>query len=494
MNCYYATEIACNKGYLPIIKMLVEFQPQIIEQASSGASPCLLQAAIWCAARFGNEDVLSFLLEKGVSPNTHPPGSACPLATALLQGDSFGCNFDRLGVIQKLIRAGADVNKLVENPSLQSLSFFALKTYISGKPSVEVLRELVDAGLDLSTKEKISGSTLLHFRAELQADPQKDADRASANAVDVFLCHAIHNWETQRIIEDHNNKGYDRPNTFVDTPNCREETPLVLAVLNGRIPLIKALLKCGPDVLPAYSRLSLLHLFISEEGKFERVEKRRKKTAKLLRQYQAITDKVCPQKERTLLHEACMKGRTGLVRALLEKGNMDPNCTIPDPKGGDPITPLMISISLIDVETIELLIERGAIVGDSERKALPPWRGQQLAKLRDLLGIPPLQADSQNPSKDIVDSSLDAEDSSIPSSSFFSFPFSTTTSTPASATTSSIPAATTSTTSSTPFSFNPSSQNSGFSFSGPSDQMSSLEDSSVTLPFTFVFGGNSSSS
>jgi len=124
INCYRAAEAACNKGYLPIVKLLVEHQPQIIEVASSGETPCLLQCA-----RLGNDDVLSFLLEKGVNPNTHPPGSACALATALLQGDSFGCNFDRLGVIQKLICAGADVNELVENPSLQSFLLCAEELY-----------------------------------------------------------------------------------------------------------------------------------------------------------------------------------------------------------------------------------------------------------------------------------------------------------------------------------------------------------------------------
>jgi len=244
---------------------------------------------------------------------------------------------------------------------------------------------MVDSGLDLSTQEKITGNTLLHFRAELPVD-KKVTDLASTYAIDVFLCHAIHNWDTQRI-EAHNNE--DNDNTFVDTPNCREETPLMLAVLNGRIPLVKALLKCGPNIsLPAYSRPSILHLVVSEDGKFERVEHRGKKTAKLLRQYLTIRDKVYPQKGRTPPHEACIKGRTGLVKLLLEEGNADPNSTIPDSEGGDPITPLMISISLINVETVELLIKRGAIVGESERKALPRWRGRQLATLRELLGIP----------------------------------------------------------------------------------------------------------
>jgi len=107
MNCYKAIEGACSRGHLSVIKLLVEHQPQIIELASSGASPCLLHAAILCARR-GKLDVLSFLLEKGVDPNAHPPESACPLATALKEDERVA--YDRYRVLEILLKAGADVN------------------------------------------------------------------------------------------------------------------------------------------------------------------------------------------------------------------------------------------------------------------------------------------------------------------------------------------------------------------------------------------------
>ena len=82
----------------------------------------------------------------------------------------------------------------------------------------------------------------------------------------------------------------------------------------------------------------------------------------------------CIQIQEGLLHEAVRKGRTGLVKVLLKKGHLDPNCTIPDPIGGDPITPLMLAISQNDVTAGKLLLERGGIVGESETRAVPQVR------------------------------------------------------------------------------------------------------------------------
>jgi len=162
INCYNATEAACAKGHLPIVKFLVEHQPQIIELASSGVDPCLLQAAIHYSTQ-GKLDVLSFLLAKGVSPNTHPPGSACPLASVLREGGKT----HQLQMITLLLKAGASVNDLFDDPSsLRSHSFQALKSFVTGNPSNDILQLLVDAGLDLSVRDQDTGNTLLHFAAQ----------------------------------------------------------------------------------------------------------------------------------------------------------------------------------------------------------------------------------------------------------------------------------------------------------------------------------------
>lgn len=113
MNCYNAAEAACAKGHLGIVQLLVEHQPHIIDMASSRRTPCLLHAAILASGRLRKLDVLSFLLEKGVSPNTHPPDSACALATALLVNGAIAKE-----MIQLLIKAGADVNKLQPSTSM----------------------------------------------------------------------------------------------------------------------------------------------------------------------------------------------------------------------------------------------------------------------------------------------------------------------------------------------------------------------------------------
>jgi len=370
LDCYKnAAETACTRGNLALVQLLVEHQPRIIELASSGVHPCLLHAAI-ASARRGKEDVLSFLLEKGVNPNSYPLGSACPLAGTFLQIDAVPCN--RLELIQKLLKAGADVNKLVENPSRQSLSFIALTMYMFGKPEEEVLELLIDAGLNLGVRDEDTGNTLLHFRAEKLVDTRRTlADEA-------FLCNMIQEWEKKHPC-DHNNNSDSR----LDAPNFKGETPLMLAVFRDNVPLVEALLKCGVDLnRSAFGQPSILHWLISEEYENLRF---RKQMVKLLLQHGAPIDKI-PECRRTLLHSACnRRGRTEVVKVLLKKGHMDPNCTIPDPEGGDPITPLMLAISQNDVETVELLIKRGAIVGESEKKAFP--HDGDLSKLRGLLGV-----------------------------------------------------------------------------------------------------------
>ena len=386
MNCYNATEAACAKGRLHIVKFLVEHQPQIIELASSGGEPCLLRAGILCARR-GKLDVLSFLLEKGLSPNINPPGSACALAVALKQEDAFA--FNRLEVIRMLLKAGADVNKLVENPSLQSPSFDALKSYLAGKTSKDVLQLLVDAGLDLSVREHDTGNTLLHLPA---SHHWRTETSEAADEID-FLCNLIHEWgKSHPHSLNPNNGDHDiDSHSLIDIPNFDGQTPLMQAVQNVNFPLVEALLKCGADLSrPAFGQHSILHWVIQDDEvkDWEPITKDKDeiKMARFLLKYKAPTDKVYPKTGRTLLHEACKRrGRTPLVKALLKKGRMDPNCTIPNPKGGDPITPLMLAISQNDVETVELLIKRGAIVGESEKKAFPHGRGRHLAVLRGIL-------------------------------------------------------------------------------------------------------------
>jgi len=411
MNCYYATEAACSNGHHGIVQLLVEHQPQIIELASVGADPCLLQAAIKGSAQQDKEDVLSFLLEKGVSPNVHPPGSACALATALLQEGAV--HFDRLGVIQKLIKAGADVNKLEENPSLKSPSFLALKTYLCGKPSKQVLEVLIDAGLNLGVKSEETWNTFLHFLAEEMVVETDPIDQG------YLVCEMMNDWGKKHT--DPKEKEEGNTTSLLNALNFNEDTALMLAVRKGNLRLIEALLKCGADVSqPAFGEPSILQWLISAGSMTELL---RAKMMKLLLQYGAPTDQVYPDSGRTLLHEACSRRRrTALVRALLKEGHMDPNCTIPNRKtGGDPITPLMLAISQNDVETVELLIQRGAIVGESELKVFPnnPSRGEDLTKMRKLLGIMFLPG-SDAPTQ------LGAEKLEGLSSTSFSSPFSST--------------------------------------------------------------------
>jgi len=404
MNCYNAADAACSKGHLDIIKFLVEHQPQIILAASSGtAERGLLQAAIKCDKK-AKLAVLSYLLEKGLSPNMlHPPDYACPLALVLSQEGTGLFNWLSsawtLDVVNLLLRAGADVSKLVEFPSKTSPSFCALKTYVTGKPSADVFKELVDAGLDLTVRDQHTGDTLLHLRAEKSVDNRFQIE--ASTDFDVFLCNIIHEWQKKlNTLANNNEDNGGHSQSLIDSPNFNGATPLMFAVMNAKVPLVEALLKCGVDLnRPAFGHPSILHWLIS--GKYGGVRNRAGKIMKLFLQHGAATDKVFPKTGRTLLHQACYKGITGIIRQLLTIGRMDPNCTIPDPEGGDPITPLMLAIAENDAETVELLIKQGAFVGESERKAvLHHIQERDLTEWRSLLGIPQelsCSSDSEGP-------------------------------------------------------------------------------------------------
>jgi len=351
LNCSPAASLACERGCLPILGFLLDHQPQILEdqeEAIGGQTPLLVTAI------YGYRiDVLEFLLAKGISPNTNPPNHQCPLGAAL------SLRRDVPTILQMLLKAGADVNKLMEFPSSQYPSFSAFKAYMQTANLTEaVIQMLVDAGLNLGVRDLDTGDNIFHFRAETPAD------------ADSLLFAVIGNSDTQALL--------------IDTPNFKGETPLMLAVMNANFSLLEKLLERKVDLnRSAFGRPSILHWMISRTlAKRPNMEKR-ELMAKLLLLHGAPTDKVYGRTGRTLLHEACSKReRIGLAKALLLEGHMDPNCTIPNRKtGGDPITPLMLAISQNDVDTVELLIQQGAIFGESERKALPRHPNQRLAQL-----------------------------------------------------------------------------------------------------------------
>ena len=455
--------LAVKNGNRALIEMLFTFD---LDLERPGVELWLLNTAI--CLKEGAEDVLSFLLKNKLSPNAYAPGCTWPLATALSEDAN---SKSRLAVVEMLLDYDADVNKLVEIPDPSTQSFPTsstamshLKAYVTKTPSVEILVLLIKAGLDLSVWD---GNYMLH-----PGPTSSPGDIAPC-------CNMIQAWVEKH--PDCKTKGDNNP-TFHPLTHFFFvlDTALIVAVVHENLPLVEALLECevDPDI-PALDQPSILHWLVLE------AESMRQFTVllmKLLLQHGATTGEVYPQTGRTLLHEACSRaGRTPLVRVLLKEGHMDPNCTIPDPIGGDSITPLMLAISQNDVETVELLIEQGAIVGESEKNLDPRF----FSKLR------------------VHFSSFDF---SFPSSAPSSFSF-----TPTQTSSLSTPSPTFSSTQSTssgatPFSFSfpanttaeatvPSRlQTSGFSFSMPSDAGSTVEENAATVSSAFAFGGSSFSS
>ena len=260
-------------------------------------------------------------------------------------------------MIQLLLNAGADVSKLIENSAKEGLAS-SLKSYIQIDPTIQVLQLLIDAGLDLSARDE-NGDTLLHYRA-----------RKGAGEADEFLCKAVKEYgDSHPPADKEQEDDKEDDHSLSDVANSKGETPFMCAAVSANTVIMGALLQLGADINrpPTRRHPSILHwlLLQSPSGYVQ------EPGVEYLLKQGAATDKVYPGTGRTLLHEASARGRTRVVELLLTKGSMDPNATIPDPSGGDPITPLMLAIGRNDVRTVQLLINNDARVGEAELRAVP---------------------------------------------------------------------------------------------------------------------------
>jgi len=104
-----------------------------------------------------------------------------------------------LTMIQLLLTAGADVTKLVETPSS---SYESLKNYISVRPSLEVLKLLIESGLNLSVRDPNSGDTLLHLRV------------GKAGSFSATFCTMIHEWDQEHTRPLNENNGDNNNHSF----------------------------------------------------------------------------------------------------------------------------------------------------------------------------------------------------------------------------------------------------------------------------------------
>jgi uncharacterized protein len=98
------------------------------------------------AAKSGDEDEVSALLERGADPNTRDPEQAwTPLMRAL--------EADHVGVAERLIEAGADVNAAAETGT-------TVLMVGAGRGHAEIVNLLLEGGADASATD-MHGKTAL---------------------------------------------------------------------------------------------------------------------------------------------------------------------------------------------------------------------------------------------------------------------------------------------------------------------------------------------
>ena len=190
---YTALHIACNKGDLEVVKVLLFFKASLLNVTSQGFSP------LHFAARHGNEDVVDLLLRNGAVEclNMQTREGETPLHIAATKG--------RTSALSTLITNGAsleirDVNR--ETALLRSILF---------PMCVELL---IDGGADLSAKDKMCRTALAKATSLLQLETVKTliAKGADIEALDID-----------------------------------NRTPLHLAAVTGNVELIKVLIEAGAN-------------------------------------------------------------------------------------------------------------------------------------------------------------------------------------------------------------------------------------------------------
>jgi ankyrin repeat protein len=132
----------------------------------------------------------------------------------------------------------------------------------------------------------------------------------------------------------------------VNAPDSRRHTPLMIAAAFGSVEAVESLLDAGADVKAAnISGLTALHLAVSDIRK-----------VRLLVNRGADVNAKTQMGRTPLMVAAHTNGASETVRFLLGKGA--------DPKAADnsQISPLLAAVSVNDVTTAKLLLERGADV------------------------------------------------------------------------------------------------------------------------------------
>jgi ankyrin repeat protein len=267
--------------------------------------------AMNCAITNGRKDIVELLLDNGAYLNYFSPDhDASPLKCALIA--------ERIEIVELLLQKGANVDPI---KSQSSLVF--CKAINHGH--IELIKILIDRGLDVNDFNEKDGSTPLLWAAE----------KGCVEVVKELLARGAN-------IDQMNEKnGY---------------TPLILAVQNDHIELVKLLLDKGAAPNQAENE-GYTPLLLAVSG--EHVE-----VVKELLARGACVDQVHEHTRRSPLMLAVTNGNVEIVKELLAKG-ANPNEV--DENTG--YTPLLSAARKGHIDIVKELLSKGASVNQVNKKS-----------------------------------------------------------------------------------------------------------------------------
>jgi uncharacterized protein len=305
---YTALMFAVENGHVPMSRMLLD----------EGADPNLVarggDTALWLAVTKGNVEAVQLLLEKGAKPDAGG-NERRYLASPLMAAAGMRVpNAD--AIVALLVTAGANLN--VTDEAGDTPLILAVRN-----GNVAVVRRLVEAGADVTIRDRKAGWTALMWathvaeqrtparggvadgaRAEILALLQPGEAPASGSDADFQLVRAILKGDDAGV------EAALKAGARAQATDQNGEPAVFLAAVRGQATQVKALIAAGASVHVEYQDRSIVSAAVAGRN------------ADTLREVLAADPATSGKQD--ALWQAAVYGQADMVKLLLEAGTKPP--------------------------------------------------------------------------------------------------------------------------------------------------------------------------